>query len=161
MAAILPPQQEIGEKLGFACEAPPNGQGEHSIRCGDSCAFLGQCAMRSTDSILFLLQRLDSGKVMEDRCQATINGAQLNIKRVGLTPYEALYAGTAAVAMFLESNGGLVAKGRDADLLLLDANPLDDILNSSRIHGVMLRGTWWPITELDARLERFVVQDDR
>lgn len=76
----------------------------------------------------------------------------------GLSPFEALRTGTAAVAMFLGSNGGIVAAGKDADLILLNANPLDDIKNSNRIHGVMLRGQWFPATELQARLERYVVQ---
>ncbi len=73
----------------------------------------------------------------------------------GLTPYEALYTGTAAVAEFLGSNGGVVAVGRDADLVLLDANPLDDIRNSRRIHGVMLRGSWHGAGDLEARVGPF------
>jgi imidazolonepropionase-like amidohydrolase len=76
----------------------------------------------------------------------------------GLSPYEAIRTGTAAVAEFLGSNGGIVAKGKDADLVLLDANPLLDIRNSRRIHGVMLRGQWFSETDLGTRLERFVVQ---
>ncbi len=75
----------------------------------------------------------------------------------GLTPYEALRTGTAAVAEFLGSNTGLVAVGRDADLVLLDANPLLDIGNSNRIHGVMLRGSWLPASELASRLKKFEV----
>lgn len=77
----------------------------------------------------------------------------------GLTPYEALYTGTAAVARFLGSNGGVVAAGRDADLVLLDANPLDDIRNSRRIHGVMLRGAWYGASELEARIAPFRAAD--
>ena len=73
----------------------------------------------------------------------------------GLSPYEALYTGTAAVAEFLGSNGGVIAVGRDADLVLLDANPLDDIRNSRRIHGVMLRGSWYGARALEARLSRY------
>ncbi len=73
----------------------------------------------------------------------------------GLTPYEALRTGTVEVATFLGSNTGLVAAGRDADLVLLDANPLEDIHNSRRIHGVMLRGAWHPGSALDARIARY------
>jgi imidazolonepropionase-like amidohydrolase len=73
----------------------------------------------------------------------------------GLTPYEALRTGTAAVADFLGSNGGVVVEGKDADLVVLDANPLLDIQNSRRIHGVMLRGQWLSAAELKRRLERF------
>jgi imidazolonepropionase-like amidohydrolase len=78
----------------------------------------------------------------------------------GLSPYEAIRTGTVAVAEFLGSNGGVVAQGRDADLVLLDANPLEDIQNSKRIHGVMLRGHWYSEAELEERLERYEVQDN-
>jgi imidazolonepropionase-like amidohydrolase len=78
----------------------------------------------------------------------------------GLSPYEALRTGTAAVAEFLGSNGGIVAEGKDADLILLDANPLEDIQNSKRIHGVMLRGDWYSEVELEKRVERFEIQDN-
>lgn len=71
----------------------------------------------------------------------------------GLTPYEALRTGTVAVAEFLGSRTGTVAVGRDADLVLLDANPLDDIGNTRRIHGVMLRGSWYPRAVLEQRLD--------
>jgi imidazolonepropionase-like amidohydrolase len=77
----------------------------------------------------------------------------------GLTPYQALHTGTASVATFLGSNGGIIAVGKDADLILLDANPLEDIGNSERIHGVLLRGVWLSRIELNDRLERYVVQD--
>lgn len=73
----------------------------------------------------------------------------------GLTPYEALRTGTAAVAEFLGTEGGIVAVGRDADLVLLDANPILDIGNSRRIHGVVLRGTWYSASELEGRLAPF------
>lgn len=64
-----------------------------------------------------------------------------------------------AVAEFMGSNGGVIAAGRDGDLVLLDANPLEDIRNSSRIHGVLLKGEWLPDADLQSRLETFVVQE--
>ena len=73
----------------------------------------------------------------------------------GLSPYEALRTGTVAVAEFLGTDTGSVAMGRLADLVLLDANPLTDIRNSRRIHGVMLAGRWYPVAELDSRLVEF------
>jgi imidazolonepropionase-like amidohydrolase len=74
----------------------------------------------------------------------------------GLTPYEALRTGTVAVGEFLGSDTGIVAVGLDADLILLNANPLVDIRNSRRIHGVMLRGVWYASAELAVRLARYV-----
>lgn len=70
----------------------------------------------------------------------------------GLTPFEALRSGTSAAAAFLGINAGEVSVGRDADLVLLDANPLSDITNSHRIHGVMLRGAWYSAKDLEQRL---------
>lgn len=78
----------------------------------------------------------------------------------GLTPFEALTTGTRAPAAFLGTNAGLVAAGRDADLILLDANPLDDIRNTRRIHGVMLRGQWYAARELQQRLQPFRSKGD-
>ncbi|MCG8369530.1 MAG: amidohydrolase family protein [Proteobacteria bacterium] len=70
----------------------------------------------------------------------------------GLTPYEALRSGTAAVGEFLGTGTGVVAPGRAADLVVLDADPLADVRNARRIHGVMLRGEWLPASELGRRL---------
>jgi len=79
----------------------------------------------------------------------------------GLSPYEALRCGTAAVAEYLGSNGGVIAEGRDADFIFLDANPLEDIQNSDRIHGVVLRGVWYSKNELDSRLQQYAVDDGK
>lgn len=78
----------------------------------------------------------------------------------GLTPYEALQTGTTAAAEFLGTNTGTVAVGRDADLVLLDANPIVDIANTRRIHGVMLLGTWYPAAKLVERLSAYRSTDD-
>jgi imidazolonepropionase-like amidohydrolase len=67
----------------------------------------------------------------------------------GLTPYEALVAGTRSAGEFAgrcfgAEPAGLVAPGYRADLLLLSANPLEDIRNARAIVGVMARGRWIP-----------------
>lgn len=77
----------------------------------------------------------------------------------GLSPYEALMTGTVAVADFLGSDAGRVEAGRRADLLLVDDDPLADIRNTARIHGVMLRGRWYPESELEARLKALTSTD--
>jgi imidazolonepropionase-like amidohydrolase len=59
----------------------------------------------------------------------------------GLTPFEALRAATVEPARFFgDSAAGVVRPGAHADLLLLDANPLDDIANASSIRSMILRG---------------------
>ena len=70
----------------------------------------------------------------------------------GLSPYEALQTGTANVAEFLGLNTGAIEVGRDADMVLLDADPLQDISNTRRVHGVMLRGKWYSEGDIDAML---------
>jgi hypothetical protein len=61
--------------------------------------------------------------------------------RVGLTPREALAAATNNYAeQFGWRELGLVAAQRRADLLVLDADPLADIRNTTRVHMVLLEG---------------------
>jgi len=75
----------------------------------------------------------------------------------GLTPFEALETGTVNAAKFFgrESELGSVTPGKVADLVLLDANPLQDISNSRRVHGVMLNGRWLSRGDIDALLEQY------
>lgn len=60
----------------------------------------------------------------------------------GLTPLEALEAATLQPARFfdLQDSMGQIQKGHVADLVLLEANPLDDIRNTRRIYRVISRG---------------------
>lgn len=73
---------------------------------------------------------------------------------VGLTPYQVLESGTRNVAAYFNAadDFGTVAPGRRADLLLLRANPLEDVGNVARRAGVMLNGRWLPEEEIQARL---------
>jgi hypothetical protein len=77
-----------------------------------------------------------------------------NFVDAGLTAYEAIRAGTSDAAIFLhqESEFGTVAIGRRADLLLVDANPLEDVKNVSRRVGVMANSHWFTEAELQQRL---------
>jgi adenine deaminase len=60
----------------------------------------------------------------------------------GLSPVEALQAATWNSAQFLDATDSLgsVQKEHVADLVLLDANPLDDIRNTRRISAVIAAG---------------------
>ena len=70
----------------------------------------------------------------------------------GLTPYQALRAATASAGEFLGHGGdevaGVVAEKARADLVLLAANPLEDIARTRALEGVLLRGRWFPKEEL-------------
>lgn len=71
----------------------------------------------------------------------------------GLTPAQALATGTRQVAAFLdEPDAGHIAAGARADLILLDADPLQDISASRSIQGVMRDGRWYDRDTLDGWL---------
>lgn len=78
----------------------------------------------------------------------------------GLTPYEVLRSGTANPARFfgVEGQYGTIATGASADLLLLDANPLQNTQNLRQIAGVMVRGKWLPKQTIEAELERIAAK---
>lgn len=73
----------------------------------------------------------------------------------GLTPAEALRAATIGPAEFLglSKNSGTIEVGKNADLVLLDADPLREIHNTQRIIGVILNGRWLSRADLDALLD--------
>jgi imidazolonepropionase-like amidohydrolase len=70
---------------------------------------------------------------------------------IGLTPAEAIVAATRDSAEIAKVNSGLVASGRSADFIVLDANPLESISNSRRINKVYLRGREVPRAAFAAR----------
>jgi imidazolonepropionase-like amidohydrolase len=59
---------------------------------------------------------------------------------MGLTPMEAIVAATRDSAQAAHLNTGMIAQGKNADFIVLDANPLDNIANTRRINKVYLRG---------------------
>ncbi len=72
----------------------------------------------------------------------------------GFTPMEALQTATLNPAKFLgrENELGTIEKGKLADLVLLDANPLDDIRNTQKIAAVVVNGRYFSRAELDKML---------
>jgi imidazolonepropionase-like amidohydrolase len=113
------------------------------------------------------LQKAGAGLLLGSDAPQVFNVPGFSVHRelsflvaAGLTPFEALQTGTTAAAEYLGTNAGFIAVGRDADILLLDANPLTDIRNSRRVHGVMTRGTWYSSVELQERLAVYRRPDD-
>ena len=72
----------------------------------------------------------------------------------GLSPLAAIRAATLEPARFLglDSTLGTISPGKDADLVLLDADPLLDIRNTTKIQAVVVRGRLLDRAALDAML---------
>ncbi len=78
--------------------------------------------------------------------------------KAGLTPMETLIAATRHPAECLSQAAqlGTIEKNKIADLVLLDQNPLDDILNTKTINAVVADGRLFKRPELDAMLQMVV-----
>ena len=72
---------------------------------------------------------------------------------IGMTPYQVLETGTRRVAEYFDATNdfGSVAVGHRADLLLLTANPIEDIANVASRAGVMVNGRWIPERQIQDR----------
>lgn len=74
--------------------------------------------------------------------------------QAGLTSMKALQAATRNPAVFLGelSSHGTIELGKTANLVLLDANPLENIRNTQRINAVVLNGKYLPKEALQRML---------
>jgi imidazolonepropionase-like amidohydrolase len=99
--------------------------------------------MTGTDS---LLPRLVPGFTLHQELQELVD--------VGLTPYEALRTSTTIPYEYLgeSKDSGTIEVGKRPDLLLVEANPLENISAASKIAGVMMRGRWIGREEIDRRM---------
>jgi hypothetical protein len=87
---------------------------------------------------------------------------RLFVDSVGMSPMEALASATREPAEWLgiADSVGTIAPGRVADLILLDANPLDDIRNTRRIAAVLLRGRLFQRSDIEAQLAAVAAMPD-
>jgi hypothetical protein len=73
----------------------------------------------------------------------------------GLTPYEALKTGTINVGVFYnKSEMGVIRQGANADVVLLNGNPLENITNTQKIEGVLVGNKWLDRASLDDILKK-------
>ncbi len=90
-----------------------------------------------------------------------------NLVDAGLSPYEAIKAGTRSAAEFLgdSSEFGTIEVGKRADLILLEANPLEHVEAIASPLGVMVRGRWFAREELLRKLDElagtYAIDDER
>ena len=75
--------------------------------------------------------------------------------KAGLTPMEALQTATRNPTIYLGLSDmvGTVEEGKKADLVLLEANPLENISNTKRITAVIVNGRLIPKVSLDKMLK--------
>jgi hypothetical protein len=76
--------------------------------------------------------------------------------QAGFSPLEALQTATINPAQFwgIEKDLGTIEEGKIADMVLLDANPLQDIMNTRRIAAVVTRGKLVNRDEINAMLAK-------
>jgi len=80
----------------------------------------------------------------------------LLMNQAGLTPYQILQTATCNAADFLgtKQRSGTIETGKDADLIILSANPLEDIKNAKKPIGVIVKGRYLQRSELDSLLNK-------
>ncbi len=74
---------------------------------------------------------------------------------IGLTPFEALLTATTRPFEYLgeSDKAGTIELGKRSGLVLLDANPLEDISGASKVSGVLVRGRWLGSDEIKKRMK--------
>lgn len=79
-----------------------------------------------------------------------------NLSEIGLSNKEIIAAATIKAAEFMnwQARIGLVEAGKEADLVVLNKNPLENIEHITSIEGVMINGRWMPSEQLKIEAEK-------
>jgi imidazolonepropionase-like amidohydrolase len=87
---------------------------------------------------------------------------ELEVRDLGLTPFQALATGTVRAVRHLGiwDRAGTIEEGKDADLVLLDANPLEDISHTKKISAVVKSGVYYDRGVLDDMLQSVLHMPD-
>jgi imidazolonepropionase-like amidohydrolase len=136
-----------------------NWQGQQEWRRNTMQPFLEQMIQRLHAAGVPILTGTDTG--VEGGLPSHIHRELELLVKAGLSPYEALTAGTknaslSVARMGVDDGFGVVGAGQRADLILLESNPLDDVAATRRRLGVMSHGRWYTQAELDTLVAELV-----
>ncbi len=136
-----------------------NWQGQQEWRRNTLQPFLEQMIQRLHAAGVPILTGTDTGA--EGALPSHIHRELELLVEAGLSPYEALTAGTKNARLSVARMGvgdgfGEIVAGQRADLILLESNPLDDVAATRRRLGVMSRGRWYTQAELDSLVAELV-----
>ncbi len=124
--------------------------------------FLAKLTKALHDAGVLVLIGTDSGSFQpEGSIPRDIHRELELLVEAGLSNFDALAAGTknageAISRMGRGENIGTIAVGQRADMLLLRANPLEDVGATLQRDGVMANGVWFEQSELDAMVQAYV-----
>lgn len=84
----------------------------------------------------------------------SVHDELVELVSAGLSPAEALRSATLDAAIFagMEDDFGSIASGKTGDMMLLDANPLEDVRHTQRIAGLFFNGQYFDRAALDELL---------
>lgn len=93
----------------------------------------------------------------------TLHREMKTLSEAGLPNYAVLESATRNPAEFFGTlrTTGTIQRGKRADLVLLDANPLEDIANTEKRSGVMLRGRYFTQAEMNKWLDEIAARFQR
>jgi len=85
----------------------------------------------------------------------------ISMNRAGMSPAEVLRSATQKPAEWLDIDAGVIDTGKKANMVLLDANPLEDISNTKKINKVFLSDRVLQRTHLDRILDAVLAANDK
>jgi imidazolonepropionase-like amidohydrolase len=128
-----------GDVLGRIRASFENRTPEAAARAGESYAAMERSLKKLADAGARLVLGADTG--VQDHVPGFMEHRELElIVGAGVSPADAIRIATSASAEVLEVDTGLLATGRRADFLVLDANPMYGITNTRQISAVHLDG---------------------